>query len=201
MRDGNPSVAVQFQPGLSTAEFLGWYGLRAALFARAREQGVTPSDLVRGVLNEALGGPAQGPTSEQEPSQPATSGARVHLSIRLSLEQARTLASAAKAAGLATGDYITGLADDVPVLSNGGHRADLLVGLIASNAELSSRSRSIHHLTVLLRQAESRAAKECRAMLDSLADDVRTHLKLASTVLAELRPGPGSRMPSDRIEP
>ena len=39
-------------------------GLRAVLFARARERGLTPSDLVRGLLSEALGAAAQRPTSE-----------------------------------------------------------------------------------------------------------------------------------------
>ena len=176
-------------------------GLRVVLFARARERGVTPSDLVRGLLNEALGTAAQQPTSEQAPWPSTLSSRRVRLSIRLSREQAQLLASAAKAASLPTGDYITGLAAGIPVLSKGGHRADHLAALLASNAELSTLSRNIHHLMALLRQAEVRAAQEYRAMLDTLADDVRAHLKLASAVLAELRPRAGSRTATDNLEP
>ena len=175
-------------------------GLRAALFTRARERGVTPSDLVRGLLNEALGAAARHPTSEPAPWPSTLSGGRVRLSIRLSREQAQLLASAAKAAGLPTGDYITGLAAGVPALFQGGHRADHLAALLASNAELSTLSRNIHHLTTLLRQAEVRAAQEYRAMLDTLADDVRAHLKLASAVLADLRPRAGTRAPTDHPE-
>lgn len=175
-------------------------GLRATLFAQARERGLTPSDLVRGLLNEALGAAAQQPTSEPAPLPSILSSGRVRLSIRLSREQAQLLASAAKAAGLPTGDYITGLAAGVPALFQGGHRADHLAALLASNAELSTLSRNIHHLTALLRQGEVRAAQEYRAMLDTMADDARAHLKLASAVLAELRPRAGSRAPTERPE-
>lgn len=176
-------------------------GLRAALFAQARERGVTPSDLVRGVLNEALGGAAQQPAAEQGALRSTTSGERVRLSIRLSRAQAQTITSAAKAAGLAAGDYIAGLAAGVPVLSKGSQRADHLAALIASNAELSSLSRNVHHLTALLRQAEVRAAQEYRAMLDTLADDVHAHLKVAAAVLAELRPRVVGRVPTHLPKP
>jgi hypothetical protein len=43
----------------------------------------------------------------------------------------------------------------------------------------------------LLRQGSVRAAQEYRDMLDTVADDVREHLTLASSVLADLRPRHG----------
>ena len=63
-----------------------------------------------------------------------------------------------------------------------------VAALIASSAELSTLSRDIHHLTLLLRQGNVRAAQEYRERLDTLAGDVRNHLSLASRVLADLRP-------------
>ena len=74
------------------------------------------------------------------------------------------------------------------MLSGGASRADHLAALVASSAELSTLSRDIHHLTSLLRQGNVRAAQEYRERLDTLAGDVRSHLSLASGVLADLQP-------------
>ena len=52
----------------------------------------------------------------------------------------------------------------------------------------STLSRNLHRLTSLLRQGSVRAAQEYREMLDTVADDVREHLTLASAALADLRP-------------
>jgi hypothetical protein len=43
-------------------------------------------------------------------------------------------------------------------------------------------------LAVLLRHGEVNAAQAYRRMLNTLGDDVRAHLSLAASVLAELRP-------------
>ena len=66
------------------------------------------------------------------------------------------------------------------------------MALTASSAELSTLTRNIHHLSALLRQGEVRAAQEYRRMLDTLGDDVRAHLHLAGSVLADLRPARAS---------
>ena len=166
--------------------------LRAALLGQARARGVTPSDLVRGVLAEALGAVDSDQrvlgslTSQSAPSE------RVRLSLRLTAEQARAITLAGKAAGLSTGDFVAGLVAGVPVLSAGANRTDHLAALIASSAEISTLSRNIHHLTSLLRQGAFRAAQEYRPMLDTLADDLRDQLELAARVLADLRPCGGS---------
>jgi hypothetical protein len=74
------------------------------------------------------------------------------------------------------------------VLSGAGSRTDHLAALIASSAELSTFSRNLHHLTKLLRHGEFRPAQEYRPMLDTLGDDVRSHLALVAGALADLRP-------------
>ena len=166
-------------------------GLRAALLAQARARGVTPSDLVRGVLTEALRDvDACHRTLGSATYQSAPSG-RVRLSLRLTVDQARAITSCAKTAELSTGDFVAGLVAGVPVLSAGANRTDHLAALIASSAEISTLSRNIHHLTSLLRVGAFRAAQEYRPMLDTLADDLRGHLGLAAGVLAELRPRSG----------
>ena len=163
-------------------------GLRPALLAQARVRGVTPSDLVRGVLAEAFGDVDSDQRALGFATHRSAPSGRVRLSLRLTAEQARAITLAAKAAGLSAGDFVAGLVAGVPVLSGGASRTDHLAALIASSAELSTLSRNIHHLTSLLRQGQYRPAQEYRPMLDTLADDVHGHLALAAGVLADLRP-------------
>lgn len=163
-------------------------GLRAALFERARGRGVSPSDLVREALAEALG------RSEPSSRDGATAGAQprigasVRLSLRMSREQASATRTAARQAGLAPGAFVAGLVAGVPVLLGGASRDAHIAALVASSAELSTLSRDIRHLTSLLRQGQVRAAQEYRERLDTLAGDVRNHLALTARVLAEVRP-------------
>jgi hypothetical protein len=103
-------------------------------------------------------------------------------------EEAECLAAGARAASLSRGAYLAGLIADIPVLTSGAGRTDHLASLVASSAELSTLSRNIHHLTTLLRQGEVGPARVYREMLDTLAGDIRSHLVLASGVLADLRP-------------
>ena len=86
------------------------------------------------------------------------------------------------------GALLTALAAGIPALASGANRADLLAALVESSAELSTLNRSVHHLTVLLRQGSVQAAREYGVTLDALAGDVRRHLHLASATLAELSP-------------
>jgi hypothetical protein len=102
--------------------------------------------------------------------------------------QAAAVIEAAQRAGLCPGDYVANLVAGVPVLTGGPRRAEYVAALIGSCAEMSTLSRNVHHLTSLLSEGKSRAAQEYRAMLDTLSDDIREHLRLASAALAELRP-------------
>ena len=163
-------------------------GLRAVLFEQARTRGVSPSDLVRAALATALDQAEPSITERSAPGTVETSEDRVRLSLRMSRSDALATIRAARAAGLSPGAYVAGLIAGVPVLTSGAARTDHLASLIASSAELSTLSRNLHRLTSLLRQGSVRAAQEYRDMLDTVADDVREYLTLASGVLAELRP-------------
>jgi hypothetical protein len=164
-------------------------GLKAALVARAQAQRVSVSVLVRAAVARDLG-VADGVESHQTMAltNTASSASVVKLSIRMTAEEAGQLADGARSAGLSRGAYLAGLIAAVPVLTSGCNRPDYIATLIASNTELSTLSRNIHHLTSLLRQGAVRPAQEYRAMLDTLAGDVRVHLKLASVVLSDLQP-------------
>ena len=113
---------------------------------------------------------------------------RVRLSLRRSREAATATLAAARQAGLAPGAYVADLVAGVPLLLAGASRSDHLAALVASSAELSTLSRNIHRLTTFLREGNVRQALVYRDLLDTLAGDVRGHLKLASGVLVDLRP-------------
>ena len=161
-------------------------GLKAALVARAREQRVSVSVVVRDALTKAL--PLEAGSSNQ--ATPLVAGA-VKLSIRLTADEAERFAKGADAARLSRGAFLAGLVDGVRVLSSGG-RNDYLSALIASNAELSTLSRNVRHLATLLARSDMRAAQQYRSMLDSLAGDVEKHLHLVGDALKQMRPQHGS---------
>ena len=164
-------------------------GLKAALVARAHQERVSVSVLVRAAVARDLGltepDTASRVDTRVSPVSRATTG---KLSIRLTPAEGARFAAGARAAALSHGAYLAGLVADVPVLSAGACRPDYLAALVASSAELSTLNRNLHHLSTLLRQGHVRAAQEYREMLDTLAGDVRSHLTLASGVLADLRP-------------
>jgi hypothetical protein len=163
-------------------------GLKAALFERARVRGVSPSELVRDALVEALGQCDSSGVNRLASGNALPKDDRVRLSLRMSREESLATRAAAHHAGLTSGAFVAGLVGGVPALSSGANRTEHLAALIRSSAELSTLSRDIHHLTSLLRQGNVRAALEYRAILDTLAGDVRSHLTLAARFLADLRP-------------
>lgn len=169
------------------------HGLGAALIERAQARRASVSVLVREAVERELGlvdglkepGGATGIAASARPT--------VKLSLRLTSGEAERFNAGARRAGLSRGAFLTGLLANVSSLSGGaGSRLDCLAALTASSAELSTLSRNINHLTALLRKGEVRPAQEYRRMLDTLGDDVRAHLRLAATVLAELRPARSS---------
>jgi hypothetical protein len=164
-------------------------GLKAALVARAQAQRVSVSVLVRRAVECDLG--LSDATAEPDGAPRAAASARsiVKLSIRLTSAEAEQLDAGARRAELSRGAFLAGLLAQVPSLTGGlASRPEYLAALTASSAELSTLSRNIHHLTLLLRQSNVRAAQEYRRTLDTLSDDVRAHLNLAAGALAELRP-------------
>lgn len=180
------------------------HGLRAALIERAQARRASVSALVREAVERELGlvDGSKASVGAAGTSSSASVGSTVRLSIRLTSDDAERFDGAARRAGLSRGAFLSGLLADVPALSGGaGSRLDCLAALTASSAELSTLSRNINHLTALLRKGEVRPAQEYRRMLDTLGDDVRQHLRLAASVLAELRPARPSTKSGDAARP
>ena len=169
-------------------------GLKAALVERARSERVSVSALVRRAVAYEL--ERERPLLRSMPT--STAPRSVKVSIRLTGSEAERLRIRARADGTSMGSLLTALAAETPAPRSGANRPHVLAALVESSAGLSTLNRSVHHLTVLLRQGSSEAARQYRGMLETLADEVRRHLNLASSTLAELPPRrsiPGPNVP------
>ena len=173
-------------------------GLKAALVMRAQAERASVSVVVRRAVERELGliHAARRPDVDGAPA-----ASTIKLSIRLTGAEAQQLVAGARRAGLSRGAFLAGLVAGVPsVVDGAAGRPDYLAALNASCAEISTLSRNLHHLTALLRQGQARAAQEYRRMLDTLGNDVRAHLGLASADRKSTRLNSShewiSRMPS-----
>lgn len=163
-------------------------GLKALLMERAQALGVSPSELVRTILADKFGQPAE-PGAEQPGKRTANCpSGRARLCLRMECGEAAATLAAAKRAGMSPGPYVAGLVAGVPVIQAGGGHREHVAALIGSSAELATFSRNLHQLTNLLRQGEVGPALVYRDMLNTLDGDIRRHLVLASGVLADLQP-------------
>jgi hypothetical protein len=164
-------------------------GLRAALTARARQSGMTESDVLRYALAVALGRDGQSAATATQAAldnQPSTT--QVKLSIRLSRVAPHRLDVNARAVGLSRGAYLGRVIAGAPPVIASRDRLAAAAALSASAAELAVFCRDVHRLAQLLRDGEIRAAFPYRERLDVLDADVRAHLEAAANVLADLAP-------------
>jgi len=171
-------------------------GLKPALVELASARGMSVSMLVRGLLVDAGFGDEAIRASTSRAAHRA--GDRVRISLRVSREEAENIHKRADLAGLPIGTYMLELLHGTGTPATSADRIAFVAALTRSNAELSTMSRNIAHLTTLLRQGAVRAAQEYRVTLDALDGDVRAHLALAARVLVDpsLRPHPTHRRSS-----
>lgn len=163
-------------------------GLKKPLVARAKATGISPSEVVRKALAQALDAHAVPKVEQENQLLTGRAGERVRLCLRMDREGVMALLVAARRAGLSAGDYVAGLVAGVPVLTMEGGRSEHIAALTSSNAELSTLSRNIRALTRLLTLGNVPQAQVYRDMLDILDGDVRRHLALAAAQLADLHP-------------
>ena len=168
------------------------HGLKAVLFERARLAGTSPSGWVRAALAEALGSPAEQVDGARPPRVDAHGASRVRLTLRMSRDDAAAVLAAARLAGQPPGELVADLLAGQPAPMSAGERAEIVGALIASCAELSTFSRNLSHLVLLLRQGAFRAAEEYWPMVATLGANVQEHLDHFTRALADLQPRRGS---------
>ncbi|WP_234265804.1 hypothetical protein [Hydrogenophaga sp. NFH-34] len=174
------------------------HGLKAPLMERAQAVGLSPSQLVRQVLADALGHPAlQNAEACRTPVQ-TDPASRTRLCLRMRSDDAAATLQAAQRASMATGDYVAALVAGVPVVRDGGGHAQTLQALIASTDELAHFGHRLYQLNALLRRGDVEPIRPYVSMLETLARDVRRHLDHVSNALADLQPRRPSVSPPAR---
>ena len=127
-------------------------GLRAALAARAVEENVTESDVLRSALATSLG---DGRTRVSGLANEAVGGrstaTQVKLSVRLARPTANLLDQNARAAGLSRGAYLARLIHGAPPVMSSADRAAACRAVNNSSEGLALLSRDIDRLTPFLR--------------------------------------------------
>ena len=156
------------------------HGLKAPLMERALAVGLSPSHLVRQVLADALGRPA--PLNAEVRHTPAQTdpAARTRLCLRMRSDDAAATLQAAQRAGMATGDYVAALVAGVPVVLDGGGRAQTLQALTASTDELAHFGHRLYQLNALLRRGDV----EPQLALEEIGHTVERATELANQMLA-----------------
>lgn len=163
-------------------------GLKLALLERARATGLTPSGLVREALVASLGQVGDVARHRSVAVSSEEGGASVRMSLRVTREQAHSILEASRRAQLGLGAFVFGLVAGIPAVTSGQVPRAHVSALTATNAELATLVRNLHHLAGLLRQGEHLAAQPYLPMLQTLARDVRAHLDVATRAMRDLQP-------------
>jgi hypothetical protein len=167
-------------------------GLRERLQALAASRQMTTSALVRKTLRALLDEePGEGDIRGNVPAIPATAMAIdtpvVKVTLRLPASQARALATRARTAEVSQGAYVAGLINGAPPNPVPPDHAQAVAALQASTDQLAVISTDLNAFLRLLGLRSSSELERYRAGIMSLAEDVRRHLAIAATLVAELR--------------
>ena len=158
-------------------------GLAPALKAHARARNLTVSDAARLAIAAALGTSPLDP--EVEPTHEPDAGADqpVKVTVRLRRGVAVRLATRARACGLSHGTYLATLIDGTPAPP-----LAVVAALNASTDQLAAVSADLNEVVRLLRGQPLPSEEELDEFTRRIEGGVRSHLDLASRVVAELRP-------------
>jgi hypothetical protein len=155
---------------------------RAALVQRrAAAQGVTVASLVRQAVLAAVEAPSSSTVDHVAVADTLTAPV-VKVTVRLLRAHAVALATRAHQADVSQGAYVGGLLDGTPapVVRD---RAEAVAALLKSTDQLALISMDIRARVRLLRMGSGAQAATYRDRFLSLADDVHSHLAIASRLL------------------
>jgi hypothetical protein len=166
-------------------------GLRERLQALAAVRQMTTSALVRKTLMTLLDEDSGEGDTRLNATASATATAIdtpvVKVTLRLPASQARALARRARAAEVSQGAYVAGLIDGAPPSPLPPDHARAVAALRASTDQHAVIGTDLNAFLRLLGRVSSSELERYRAGIMSLSVDVRRHLAVAATLVAELR--------------
>ncbi|MGC4076422.1 MAG: hypothetical protein QM702_05195 [Rubrivivax sp.] len=183
-RAGSANAAQRVPPARDrvTVDLRGW-GPR--LQAQASRRGMSAAAIVRRAVLDVLSD-AESAQELQRAVEMAHEAGNVKLTLRLSPAHAAALAERARAAELSQGRYVETLLDGAPTSLSADDRIAVLE-LAASNDNLAAMSVDLNAFLRALARADSEAAERYREDLTVLVHNVRSHLTIASALIARLQ--------------
>lgn len=122
-------------------------------------------------------------TFDATPAIPA--GPSVKVTLRVSPGIAHNLATRARATGLSHGAYVSTLIDGAPVAV---HHREAVRALAVSTDRLATTATDLNGFARLLRRGASLSADHVDAAVAAVVHEVRTHLRVAARLVADLKP-------------
>lgn len=166
-------------------------GMREPLQALAASQGLSTSAVVRRALTGLLE-----PGPDAMPGQAMVARGvepLVKVTLRLPTGSALLLKRRARGANVPQGAYVAGLIDGVPPPALPRDHSDAIAALRSSTDQLAAIGTDLNALMRLLRLGPSPQVQGYRDRAQSLVEDVRRHLDMASDLIAQVRAARGRR--------
>ena len=162
-------------------------GLGEQLHVLATTQGTSSAALVRRSLRALLDN-SNTDAHEIDSGDRAPIGTVVKVTLRLPAAHAFLLARRARAADVSQGDYVAGLLDGTPRVPPPPDHAQAIAALARSTDQLAVISTDLNAFMRLVGRVPRSELERYRAGILTLADDVRRHLAVAASFIAELKP-------------
>lgn len=162
------------------------FGLGSALRALAEQRQMSITALIKSVLLPLLGD-VSGDATDHADATAADDFGVARVGVRMTRKHARLWAKRARASGLSQGQYLGALLDGEPPPALHKDHALLILALRNSSDRLAAMSVDLNAFMRLLKQGPVAELQSHQVGLQSLGTEVRAHLVLAATLLAELR--------------
>ena len=163
-------------------------GIGRRLKAYAATHGSTPTAAVRLALVQMLDADADS-TDDGQAADPAASTATrtTKVTLRVSAEYAALLTRRARMSEVSQGRYVCALLDgESPAPLSANHEA-CLKAMVASTDHLAVLSADLNGFLRAMGQIPNAELQRYRASVVSVVEDVRKHLLVAATLIAEIR--------------
>jgi hypothetical protein len=159
-------------------------GIGPRLQEHAAVHRTTTASIVRAAVVSLLD--AEGGVHELDRVVDPIDARSVKMTVRMPASHAVLLALRARRVGLSQGIYLSSLLDGRPPIARATDHGTAVATLADSTQKVAAMSSDVRALVRLLSHGDTDEAASYRETLDSLSQDIRRHLEIASQVVAGL---------------
>jgi hypothetical protein len=161
-------------------------GLGPQLRAMAAELRISSAVFVRRAVQDALRASGRQPLA-RIPNETQCARTTVKVTLRLSSTHASSLTARAREAEVAQGAYVAGLLDDAPPPPLAPDHSIAIEALMKSSHHLAAMSSDLNAFLRMVGRVPSDKLNPLRERLQSLMQDVRSHLALSAALMSEIK--------------